>query len=117
MDAKKSGARESLHVMFRTGGRSVGWWQLCANLTGAITVTSYFVFFDQVFPAVRIQNTFYFVGIMFPFMAAIAFFFFYVWRKDINRYLGALSQNRSVEANLQKKAPFPGLIFYPSCET
>ena len=104
MDVMKYKARDSLHGKYRAGGRSVGWWQLSANLIGAFVVTSYFVFFDQVFPALQIQNTFYFVGIMFPFLAAIAFFFFYVWQKDINRFLGALSQNRPVEVNLQKKA-------------
>ncbi|MGD8961552.1 MAG: PP2C family protein-serine/threonine phosphatase [Desulfobacterales bacterium] len=104
MDAKKSGARESLHVMFRTGGRSVGWWQLCANLTGAITVTSYFVFFDQVFPDVQIQNTFYVVGIMFVFLAAIAMFIFYFWQKDLNYFLRMTAQKTEIEPELQKKA-------------
>ncbi|MBW2437615.1 MAG: SpoIIE family protein phosphatase [Desulfobacterales bacterium] len=104
MNAKTSGAPETLHVMFRTGGRSVGWWQLSANLIGAVTVTSYFVFFDQVFPAMRVSNTFVVVGIMFPFLAAIAFFFFNFWTKDLNRFLQLTAQNKQIEADLRKKA-------------
>ncbi len=46
------------------GDRS-GWLQVVANFAGACIVTSYFVFFDRVFPAQQIQNTFYVVGIMF----------------------------------------------------
>ena len=104
MDATTNEAQGSLHALFRAGGRSVGWWQLSANLIGALVVTSYFVFFDRVFPAMRIQNTFYFVGIMFPFLAAIAFFFFYFWQKDLNRFLRSTAQNRPIEADLRKKA-------------
>ncbi len=104
MDAKTGEAWDSLRVMFRTGGRSVGWWQLGANLIGAVTVTSYFVFFDQVFPAMRIQNTFLVVGIMFPLLAAIAFFFFNFWTKDLDRFLQLAAQNRPIEADLRKKA-------------
>ena len=46
-------------------GRPIGWLQLIANFAGAGIVTSYFVFFDQVFRAQLVQNTFYVVGIMF----------------------------------------------------
>ncbi|MGD9240444.1 MAG: PP2C family protein-serine/threonine phosphatase [Desulfobacterales bacterium] len=104
MDATTNEAQGSLHALFRAGGRSVGWWQLSANLIGALVVTSYFVFFDRVFAAMRIQNTFYFVGIMFPFLAAIAFFFFYFWQKDLNRFLRSTAQNRPIETDLRKKA-------------
>ena len=104
MNANESRERESLHVMFRTGGRSVGWWQIGANLIGAITVTSYFVFFDQVFPDVQIQNTFYVVGIMFVFLAAIAMFIFYFWQKDLNTFLRMTAQKTEIEPELQKKA-------------
>jgi len=104
MDTTTNEAQGSLQALFRAGGRSVGWWQLSANLIGALVVTSYFVFFDRVFPAMRIQNTFYFVGIMFPFLAAIAFFFFYFWQKDLNRFLRSTAQNRPIEADLRKKA-------------
>jgi sigma-B regulation protein RsbU (phosphoserine phosphatase) len=90
--------------MFRTGGRSLGWWQISANLIGALTVTSYFVFFDQVFPAMRVQNTFVVVGIMFPFLAAIAFFFFNFWTKDLDRFLKITAQNKQIEPELRKKA-------------
>ncbi|MGD8991926.1 MAG: SpoIIE family protein phosphatase [Desulfobacterales bacterium] len=104
MNVNESGARKPLHVMFRTGGRSLGWWQISANLIGALTVTSYFVFFDQVFPAMRVQNTFVVVGIMFPFLAAIAFFFFNFWTKDLDRFLKITAQNKQIEPELRKKA-------------
>ncbi len=104
MNATTNTGKDSKHVLFRSFGRTIGWWQMCANLVGALTVTSYFVFFDQVFPAIRIQNTFYVLGIMFPFLAAIAFFFFYFWRKGLNRFLQLTVQNREIEADLRKIA-------------
>ncbi|MBT8367481.1 MAG: SpoIIE family protein phosphatase [Deltaproteobacteria bacterium] len=104
MNAKNSAPLNSLHAMYRMGGRSVGWWQIGANLIGAIVVTSYFVFFDQVFPDMRIQNTFIVVAIMFPFLAAIAFFFFNFWHKDLNRFLLLSAQNEKIEPELHKKA-------------
>lgn len=94
----------SLPALYRATGRSIGWWQIFANLIGALTVTSYFVFFDQVFPAMRIRNTFYVLAIMFIILAAIAFFIFNFWQKDLFRYLQLTAQNKPVEADLQKKA-------------
>jgi hypothetical protein len=47
MDATTNQAQGSLHALFRAGGRSVGWWQLSANLIGALVVTSYFVFIQD----------------------------------------------------------------------
>jgi sigma-B regulation protein RsbU (phosphoserine phosphatase) len=102
MRAKTSGAEDSLHVMFQTGGRSIGRWQMCANLVGALTVTSYFVFFDRVFPAMRVQNTFLVVGIMFPILAAIAMFIFYFWLKDLKRFLEWTAQNKKIEPDLRR---------------
>jgi sigma-B regulation protein RsbU (phosphoserine phosphatase) len=104
MDSTKNEGQGSLHALYRSGGRSVGWWQLIANLIGALVVTSYFVFFDRVFPATQVRNTFYVVGIMFPFLAAIASFIFYFWQKDLKLYLRLSAQSRSIEADLRKKA-------------
>ena len=104
MNANTRGAPETLHIMFKTGGRSIGWWQISANFIGAVTVTSYFVFFDQVFPAMRVQNTFVVVGIMFPFLAAIAFFFFNFWTKDLDRFIRLTTQRKKIEPDLRKKA-------------
>ena len=104
MNTKTSGTPETLHAMFRTGGRSVSWWQIAANLIGAIIVTSYFVFFDRVFAAMRVQNTFVVVGIMFPVLAVIAFFFFNFWMKDLERFLQLTAQNKQIEPDLRKKA-------------
>ena len=104
MNAKTNGARGSLPSMFKSGGRGVGWWQLIANLVGALTVTSYFVFFDRVFPADDVQQTFYVVAIMFPVLAAIASVFFYHWQKDLNRFIRLVAQNKEVTAELRKSA-------------
>ncbi len=82
----------------------MSWWQIAANLIGAIIVTSYFVFFDRVFAAMRVQNTFVVVGIMFPVLAVIAFFFFNFWMKDLERFLQLTAQNKQIEPHLRKKA-------------
>ncbi len=104
MMAKPRDTQQTLQGMFRAGGRSVGWWQICANLIGALTVTSYFVFFDRVFPADDIRRTFYVVGIMFPLLAVIAMIIFNFWHKDLNRFLRWTAQNRNIEPDLRKKA-------------
>ena len=104
MNAKTNAAWESLPGIYKSGGRNVGWWQLSANLAGALTVTSYFVFFDRVFPADDVQQTFYVVAIMFPVLAAIASVFFYHWQKDLNRFIRLVAQNKEVTAELRKSA-------------
>lgn len=72
MNGEKLRSASSLQAMYEAGGRRLGWWQMGANLIGACIVTSYFVFFDRVFPATRIQNTFLVVGFMFPVLVLIA---------------------------------------------
>jgi sigma-B regulation protein RsbU (phosphoserine phosphatase) len=52
----------------------------------------------------RIQNTFYVVAIMFPFLAAIAFFIFNFWMKDLMRFLRLRDQEKPIEIDLWKKA-------------
>jgi len=104
MNGETLGPDTSLEAMFETGGRRLGWWQVGANLIGACIVTSYFVFFDQVFPAVRIQNTFYVVATMFPVLVAIAFCFFYYWQKDLKRFLRLDAQHREINVDLRKRA-------------
>jgi len=94
----------SLHAMYTRGGRRLGWWQVGANFIGACTVTSYFVFFDRVFSALRIQNTFYVVGIMFPFLAAIATGLMHRWQKDLIQFLRLEAQDSEIEADLRKTA-------------
>ena len=86
MTDKTSKYRKSQRLMSNLGGRPIGWLQVVANFAGACIVTSYFVFFDQVFPAQQVQNTFYVVGIMFVGLVIIAGVFFYNWRKDLNRF-------------------------------
>jgi sigma-B regulation protein RsbU (phosphoserine phosphatase) len=93
---------KSLQAMFAADGRRLGWWQVGANLAGACIVTSYFVFFDRVFPVVRIQTTFYVVAIMFPFLVAIAVGFMHRWQKDLFLFLRLDAQNSEIEADLQK---------------
>ncbi|MGD9056890.1 MAG: SpoIIE family protein phosphatase [Desulfobacterales bacterium] len=104
MKATINQSEASMPALYRATGRSIGGWQLFANLIGALTVTSYFVFFDQVFPAMRIQNTFYVLAIMFLFLAAIAFFFFHFWQKDLFRFLRLTAQSKPIDADLRKKA-------------
>jgi sigma-B regulation protein RsbU (phosphoserine phosphatase) len=85
-------------------GRPIGWLQVIANFAGACIVTSYFVFFDQVFPAQYVQNTFYVVGIMFVGLVIIAIVFFYNWRKDLNRFADLKRLDQEIDPVLQKKA-------------
>jgi sigma-B regulation protein RsbU (phosphoserine phosphatase) len=94
----------SMQAMFRSGGRRIGWWQVGANLTGACLVTSYFVFFDRVFPTQRIQDTFYVVGIMFPVLVFIAFGFMHRWQKDLDRFMGLNMPLTEIEVGLRKTA-------------
>jgi sigma-B regulation protein RsbU (phosphoserine phosphatase) len=104
MNGESVSSEISLQARFKAIGRRLSLWQVGANLIGACIVTSYFVFFDQVFPAVRIQNTFYVVAVMFPILVAIASYSMYYWQKDLRRFLEADMQNRAINAALQKKA-------------
>ena len=79
-------------------------WQLVANLIGAGVVTSYFVFFDRVFPVDEIQTTFYVVAVMFPVLVAIAGFSMRFWQKDLNRYLDLRAQGKEIQNELLEKA-------------
>ncbi|MCK5205712.1 MAG: HAMP domain-containing protein, partial [Desulfobacterales bacterium] len=90
--------------MSNLGGRPIGWLQVVANFAGACIVTSYFVFFDRVFPAQQIQNTFYVVGIMFVGLVIIAGVFFYNWRKDLNRFFNLKRLDQEIDPVLQKNA-------------
>jgi sigma-B regulation protein RsbU (phosphoserine phosphatase) len=94
----------SLKAMSRSIDRRLTFWQLVANLIGAGVVTSYFVFFDRVFPSVEIQNTFYVVAIMFPVLVAIAGFSMYYWQKDLRQFLRLDSREREINVALRKKA-------------
>jgi sigma-B regulation protein RsbU (phosphoserine phosphatase) len=94
----------SLQEMFRSRGRRLGWWQVGANLIGACTVTSYFVFFDQVFSEIRIQNTFYVVGLMFPLLSAIATGLMFLWQKDLVRFMRLETEGNNVTPELRGTA-------------
>jgi sigma-B regulation protein RsbU (phosphoserine phosphatase) len=85
-------------------GRPIGGLQMIANFAGACIVTSYFVFFDRVFPAQYVRNTFYLVGIMFVGLVIIAIAFFYNWRKDLNRFADLKRLDQEIDPVLQKKA-------------
>jgi sigma-B regulation protein RsbU (phosphoserine phosphatase) len=98
------GPDNSLQAMFKSSGRRLTWWQVGANLIGACIVTSYFAFFDQVFPAMRIQNAFYILGIMFPVLVVIAMGFMRLWQKDLNLFLRLDKHNREIDADLRKSA-------------
>ena len=104
MKSKTLRPEDSLQAMFEAGGRRLALWTVAANLIGACTVTSYFVFFDQVFSTVQIQNTFYVVAVMFPILSVIASCSFYYWRRDLKRFLRLDAQHRTISADLRKKA-------------
>ncbi|MDH3829592.1 MAG: hypothetical protein OET21_19360, partial [Desulfobacterales bacterium] len=92
------------HGIMSNFGRPIGWLQLIANFAGAGIVTSYFVFFDQVFRAQLVQNTFYVVGIMFIGLVIIAIIFFNNWQKDLNRFADLKRLDQEIDPVLQKKA-------------
>ncbi len=92
------------HGIMYNFGRPIGWLQMIANFAGACIVTSYFVFFDQVFPAQLVQDTFYVVGIMFVGLVIIAIIFFSTWQKDLNRFADLKGLDREIDPVLQKKA-------------
>ena len=94
----------SLQAMSKAIGRRLTWWQLAANLIGAGTVTSYFVFFDRVFPAVEIRHTFYVVAIMFPALVAVAAFSMHFWEKDLRRFVRLEPRHREINVDLRRKA-------------
>jgi sigma-B regulation protein RsbU (phosphoserine phosphatase) len=103
MTEKTSLYRNSHRLLSNVGGRPIGWLQIVANFAGACIVTSYFVFFDQVFPAQQIQNTFCVVGIMFVGLVIIAIVFFNNWQKDLNRFAGLKRLDQEIDPVLQKK--------------
>jgi len=94
----------SLQAMFKARERRLRLWQVGANLIGACIVTSYFVFFDRVFPAGPIQNTFYVVAILFPVLVAIAICFFLYWQRDLKRFIHLDTQDREINDDLRKRA-------------
>jgi sigma-B regulation protein RsbU (phosphoserine phosphatase) len=94
----------NLSAMFNSAGRRLTFWEVAANLIGACVVTSYFVFFDQVFPVVNIQMTFYVVAVMFPVLVAIAASSMYFWQKDLKRYIRLRAQGKGIKKELLKKA-------------
>jgi sigma-B regulation protein RsbU (phosphoserine phosphatase) len=104
MSGENSRPDTSLQAMFRAGGRRLQFWQVGANLIGAFVVTSYFVFFDRVFPAEGIRNTFYVVAVMFPILVLIGNLFSNIWQKDLNRYMALDPKQRQNHVDLLKRA-------------
>jgi len=100
----KTSKYSTSHGIMYDFGRPIGWLQVIANFAGACIVTSYFVFFDQVFPAQQVQNTFYVVGIMFVGLVVIAIVFFNNWQKDLNRFADLKRLDQEIDPVLQKKA-------------
>ena len=104
MNNEKSTDGQSPRLLANVGGRQIGWLQVAANFVGALIVTSYFVFFDQVFHVQQVQNTFYVVGIMFVGLVILAMIFFYNWQKDLTRYGYLKRQGQTIDPNLKKNA-------------
>ena len=100
----KTSKHRNSHRLMSSFGQPIGWLQVIANFAGACIVTSYFVFFDQVFPAQQVQNTFYVVGIMFVGLVVIAIVFFNNWQKDLNRFADLKRLDQEIDPVLQKKA-------------
>ena len=103
MNGKSMKPDTSLQTMYASGGRRLRWWMVGANLIGACIVTSYFVFFDRVFPVARIQTTFYVVAIMFPFLAAIAAGFMHQYLKDFILFFRLVKNDSTIKADLWKR--------------
>jgi sigma-B regulation protein RsbU (phosphoserine phosphatase) len=104
MMTDKTSKHWNSHRLMSSFGQPIGWLQVIANFAGACIVTSYFVFFDQVFPAQQVQNTFYVVGIMFVGLVVIAIVFFNNWQKDLNRFADLKRLDQEIDPVLQKKA-------------
>lgn len=104
MSGKNLPPDTSLQAMFRAGGRRLEFWQVGANLIGACVVTSYFVFFDQVFSAEGSRDTFYVVAVMFPILVIIANFLSHYWQRDLSRFLALDTQQRLDHVDLRKRA-------------
>jgi sigma-B regulation protein RsbU (phosphoserine phosphatase) len=104
MMTDKTSKHWNSHRLMSNFGRPIGWLQVISNFAGACIVTSYFVFFDQVFPAQQVQNTFYVVGIMFVGLVIIAIVFFSNWQKDLNRFADLKKLDQEIDPVLQKKA-------------
>jgi sigma-B regulation protein RsbU (phosphoserine phosphatase) len=104
MMTDKTSKHWNSHRLMSNFGQPIGWLQVISNFAGACIVTSYFVFFDQVFPAQQVQNTFYVVGIMFVGLVIIAIVFFSNWQKDLNRFADLKKLDQEIDPVLQKKA-------------
>ena len=104
MEGETTQSDASLLEMYQAGGRWQSLWHIGANLIGASIVTSYFVFFDRVFPAGLIGNTFYVVAVMFPILTAMASCIFYFWQKDLKRFLRLESQHADIKPELRELA-------------
>ena len=102
MNSETISPDRSLQALFQSSGHQLTLWQTGANLIGACIVTSYFVFFDRVFPAMQIQNTFYVVGVLFPVLVLIAISSMRHWQKDLNLYIRLHNTNSEIGIDLQK---------------
>jgi len=104
MSRKTSDSESSLQTLLRAEGHRLTFWQVGANLIGACVVSSYFVFFDQVFSAESVRNTFYVVAVMFPILVIIANFFSHYWQRDLSRFIELDIRQRQDHADLLKRA-------------
>jgi sigma-B regulation protein RsbU (phosphoserine phosphatase) len=77
--------------------------QIIANLAGAGTVTSYFMFFDPNLKVQRVTNDLIVIGIMFVGLVLIATFFLNHWMKDLMHFVNLKIQQQDVDPNLRKR--------------
>ena len=104
MRGNSIGSDTTLQAMFKTEGRRLTFWQVGANLIGAYVVSSYFVFFDQVFSLESVRSTFYVVAVMFPILVIIANFYFHYWQRDLSRFIALDISQQKNHPDLLKSA-------------
>ena len=78
--------------------------QIGANLAGAVTVTSYFVFFHATPMVGSAARTFGLLAVMFPLLVLIAVFYSRSWEKELIGYVDAVKAGRPVSDRLRTVA-------------
>jgi len=84
--------------------RQMTWSQIGANFAGAITVTSYFVFFVSRPAGSFAAESFIILAIMFPILVLIASRSYRRWEKDLQNYAAALRDGQPVSEGLKFRA-------------
>jgi sigma-B regulation protein RsbU (phosphoserine phosphatase) len=89
---------------FKRYRRYMTWSQIGANLAGAVTVTSYFVFFHPTQITGSAARNFTLLALMFPVLVMIAGTYSIHWEKEISRYAKSVRAHQPVSDRLQEIA-------------